>query len=61
MNRKLATLTQAVEQRPWLTERLLRRLVSERRVPFYKPSGRLLFDLEELDAWAEAARVEARA
>ena len=61
MSRKLVTLTQAVEQRPWLSERMIRRLVSERRIPYFKPAGRLLFDLEELDTWAEAGRVGARA
>jgi hypothetical protein len=54
----MVTLVQAVEERPWLSERLLRRLVNERRVPFYKPAGRILFDLGELDEWVEAARVE---
>ena len=54
---RLVTLLQAVAERPWLTERLLRRLVFERRVPYYKPAGRLLFSLEELDSWADASRV----
>lgn len=58
MTRNLVTLRQAVERRPWLTERLLRRLVAERRVPFHKVSRRLLFDLDDLDAFAEAGRVE---
>ena len=58
MTRRMVTLVQAVEERPWLSERLLRRLVNERRVPFYKPAGRILFDLGELDDWVEAARVE---
>ena len=55
--RQLVTLSQAVSARPWLTVRLLRHLVSQRRVPFYKPAGRILFDLGELDEWAENARV----
>jgi hypothetical protein len=59
VSRQLVTLHQATEERPWLTERHLRRLVYERRVPFYKPAGKLLFDLSELDRWAEASRVEA--
>jgi excisionase family DNA binding protein len=42
-----------------LTERWLRRLVYERRVPFHKVGGRLLFDLEDLDKLAESGRVEA--
>ena len=42
---------------PWLSARLLRRLVNERRVPF-SASRRDFFDLGELDDWVEAARVE---
>lgn len=58
MSRHLVTLAQAVEARPWLTERFLRRLVAERRVAFHKVGGRLLFDLSDLDALAERGRVE---
>jgi hypothetical protein len=57
-SRQLVTLQQAVEQRPWLTERWLRRLVYERRVPFHKVGNRLVFDLADLDALAEQGRVE---
>jgi excisionase family DNA binding protein len=56
--RELVRLPQAVEARPWTSERLLRRLVAERRIPFHKVAGRLLFDLADLDAFAEAGRVE---
>jgi hypothetical protein len=58
MSRQLVTLRQAVEARPWLSERLVRRLVAERRVPFHKVASRLLFDLADLDAFAESGRVE---
>jgi excisionase family DNA binding protein len=58
VSRRLVTLPMAIEERPWLTERWLRRLVAERRVPFHKVGGRLLFDLDDLDKWAEAGRVE---
>jgi hypothetical protein len=58
MSRQLVTLRQAVEQRPWLTERWLRRLVLERRVPFHKVGGKVLFDLADLDNLAEHGRVE---
>ena len=58
MSRHLVTLAQAVEARPWLTERFLRRLVAERRVPYFKVGGKLLFDLDDLDALAERGRVE---
>jgi len=60
MSRRLVTLPQALEHHPWLTERYLRRLVAERRIPYYKPSGgRLLFDLADIDALVETSRVEA--
>ncbi len=35
---------------------VLRNLVSERRIPFYKPFGRLLFKRSELDKLVEASR-----
>ena len=57
-SRQLVTLQQAVEQRPWLTERWLRRLVYERRVPFHKVGNRLVFDLADLDTLVEQGRVE---
>ena len=57
-SRQLVTLQQAVEQRPWLTERWLRRLVYERRGPFHKVGNRLVFDLADLDALVEQGRVE---
>jgi hypothetical protein len=59
VTRPLVTLSQAVVERPWLTERWLRRLVYERRVSFHKVGGRLLFDLTDLDRLAESGRVEA--
>jgi len=60
VSRRLVTLRQVLDERPWLTERYLRRLVAERRVTFYKPSpGRLLFDLDDIDKLAEVGRVEA--
>ncbi len=48
-------------ERPHWTERQLRRMVAEKRVPFFKVEGRILFDLDELDAYAERGRVEALA
>lgn len=58
MTRNLVTLRQAEEARPWATERFLRRLVAERRIPYHKLGGKLLLDLDELDALAERGRVE---
>jgi len=57
-DRQLATFRQTIEARPWLNDRWLRRIVSERRVSFHKVGGRLLFDLRDIDALAEAGRVE---
>lgn len=58
MSRQLVTLKQALEQRQWLTEPWLRRRVHERRIPYFKVDGILLFDLDDLDAYAERGRVE---
>ncbi len=62
MSRHYVTLEQLIAERPFLTERWVRRLVSERRVPFSKVPGsnRLLFDLDDLDALVENGRVEPR-
>jgi hypothetical protein len=60
--RNLVTFTQALEARPWLSRRLLRRIVEQRRVPYFKTageSGLLLFDLNELDRYIEDTRIEA--
>ena len=39
-----------------VTERHVRRLVAERRIPFVKWGHLLRFDPVELEAWIEAAR-----
>ncbi len=59
-NTDLVTLRQTLDAWPWMTERWLRRLVAERRIPFYKLPGssRLLFDLADLDRLAESGRVD---
>ena len=59
MPRQAIPLKRVPEHRTWTTERLLRRLVAERRVPYHKCGGKVLFDLADLDAYAEAGRVEA--
>jgi excisionase family DNA binding protein len=58
--RQLATVKRALEQRNWLNERYVRRLISERRIPFFKVGGKVLIDLEDLDRLVEAGRVDAR-
>ncbi len=50
-----------VQEQPgyeWATERLLRRLVHERRIPYSKPANRVLIDLNDLDTMIEDSRVE---
>lgn len=59
MSRQLVPLKQVSEHRPWATERILRRLVAEKRIPYHKCGGKVLLDLADLDAYAEAGRVEA--
>jgi len=61
--RQLVPLREVPEHRPWASERLLRRLVYERRIPFHKLGngrcGRVLIDLSDLDTYVERGRVEA--
>ncbi|HUZ20622.1 MAG TPA: hypothetical protein VMU75_08645 [Acidimicrobiales bacterium] len=52
------TLKQLLAERPWLTERWLRRGVAMRTIPFSRAGGKLLFALEDLDGMVEANRVE---
>jgi hypothetical protein len=52
------TIRQAVEERPFLTERWLRRAVAEKRIPYAKAGGILLFALEDIDQFVEARRIE---
>jgi len=60
LERKFVTFAQLLEARPWLNERWVRKLIYERRIPFYKPGGgKLIFDLEEIDDWVEVTRIEA--
>jgi excisionase family DNA binding protein len=40
--------------------RHVRRLVSERRIPFHKWGRLLRFDIDDVNAWVEATRVEPR-
>jgi len=58
MTRHLVPLRKVPELREWASERYLRRLVAERRVPFHKVGNRVLLDLDDLDALAEQGRVE---
>ena len=44
----------------WTTERLLRRLVYEKRIAYTKPARQVLIDLDDLDRLVSEHRVEAR-
>jgi excisionase family DNA binding protein len=43
-----------------LTERHVRQLVNERRIPFYKVGVVVMFDPDDLDAWFAQQRIEAQ-
>ncbi len=60
MARNLATIKQVLQQRPYLTERQLRRFRLERTVPTYKVAGQVLFDLDELDRHVESTLAPSR-
>ena len=61
--RQLVPLTEVPNHRPWASERYLRYLVEHRRIPYHKlnegRAGRVLIDLDDLDRFAEAGRIEA--
>jgi hypothetical protein len=59
MSPQFVTLKQALEQRPWLTERWLRKAVAQKLIPYYKLGTKLLFDLVDIDGYVEDRRVEA--
>lgn len=40
------------------TKRTMRQLVAQRRITYYKVGGRLLFDLDDLDRFLDAHRVD---
>ncbi len=60
---ELVSLADAATARPWArsdgkdSTRWLRRLISERRIPYHKVGGRVLLDLADLDALAAAGRI----
>ncbi len=56
--RRLITLKQVAELLN-VNERHVRRLVFERRIPYFKWGHLLRFDPVELEQWLERARVEA--
>lgn len=55
------TLTQAAEEYPALGRRYLQRLVAERRIPYYKPTGprgRVLVQRADIEALITSSRRE---
>ncbi len=48
----------ALAHRLGVTERFVRRLVAERRVPFYKIGKFIRFDPDRIDAWLASAHIE---
>lgn len=60
MNPRYVALKKVAEQPgyEWASERLLRRLVYERRIPYSKPASRVLINLDDLDQLVDEARVE---
>ncbi len=42
-----------------ISERHVRSLIYRRQLPHFKVGGRIRFDLDDLDAWLDAHRVEA--
>jgi hypothetical protein len=47
----LVSFKQLLERHPWMTERWLRRAVQQKRLPYYKVDGRLIFDLDEVNRY----------
>ncbi len=43
-----------------VTPRMMRRLQAERRIPYYKVGKHVRFDVRDLDAFWDAARVPAK-
>jgi len=45
------------ELRPWMTERLARRLNSRGELPYYRIGARIWLALSDVDAWRDRQRV----
>ncbi len=59
MTRRIVKLIEVQNQAgySWATERFLRRLVAERRIPFHKlDKGKVLIDLGDLDRYIERSQ-----
>lgn len=60
-NRSTLVDIRGVADRLGVTERHIRRLVAERRIPYFKWGHLLRFDPAEIDEWLEDARKPCRA
>jgi hypothetical protein len=59
MAQRLARIPQVLREKPYLSERQLRRWRAERRVTTYLAGGHVLFDLDDIDRYIEATRQDA--
>lgn len=55
---RIVTQKQAAEASEWLTERYLHRIIADGRLPHYRVGGKVLVDLDEIDEFVKAGRVE---
>lgn len=58
MKARYFTIEQTEAEFPVLTARLLRRLISERRIPFSKAGRRVILREDDVLAYLDAGRVE---
>ena len=56
MKANLVPLIDVPKHRPWATVRWVRRMVYDERIGCYKVGGKVLVDLDELDAKVEQGR-----
>ena len=59
MAQRLARIPQVLDEKPYLTERQLRRWRAERRVTTFSAGGHVLFDMDDIDRYIESSRQEA--
>ncbi|MEY2472687.1 MAG: hypothetical protein QOK28_2016 [Actinomycetota bacterium] len=58
MSPRYFTIEQTATEYPVLTERLIRRLIAERRIPFSKAGRRVILREDDIVGYLDAARVE---
>jgi excisionase family DNA binding protein len=57
INKKYLTLSEAA-QYIRVSDRTLRNMMKSNKIPFYKPEGKILFKISELDKYIENNKVE---